>query len=137
MSSILIEGQDHRVRVSIFQVLIQRLILARHYWSFRSNRRPTTHNPAHETDTAVPQHSVGAKGRSSISGNTSAAWLRPSQFSEANQVGAFFTRRSRFTLVRFESRWSDSSTDDVPITMSSVVRSRCSADDASWLRSLP
>src|SRR6266540_5687217 len=39
------ERQDHRVRVSIFQVLIQRLIFARHYWSFRSNRWPTAHTP--------------------------------------------------------------------------------------------
>src|SRR6267378_8400200 len=34
------ERQDHRVRVSILQVLIQRLIFARHHWSFRSNGWP-------------------------------------------------------------------------------------------------
>ena len=39
------ERQDHRVRVSIFQVLIKRLIFARHHWSFQSNRCPTAHTP--------------------------------------------------------------------------------------------
>ena len=39
------ERQDDRVRVSILQVLIQRLIFARHRGSFRSNRWPTAHTP--------------------------------------------------------------------------------------------
>ena len=40
------ERQDHGVRVSILQVLIQRRILARHHWSFRSNRWPTADTPS-------------------------------------------------------------------------------------------
>src|SRR5712692_5971816 len=40
------ERQDHPVRVSIVQVLIQRLIFARHPWSFRSNRWPPAHTPS-------------------------------------------------------------------------------------------
>jgi len=56
------ERQNHRVRVSILQVLIQRLIFARHHGSFRSNREPTAYKPSSWQTRRVPQHSVGTKG---------------------------------------------------------------------------
>jgi hypothetical protein len=67
------ERQNHRVRVSILQVLIQRPIFARHHWSFRSNMMAhRSHTQLMRQTRRVPQHSVGTKG-----GPTSRAIPRP------------------------------------------------------------
>jgi hypothetical protein len=71
------ERQDHRVRVSMVQVLVQRLIFARHYWSFRSKRWPTAHTPRRIIILSERHHIDGrchARPRETVSSAQFARW---------------------------------------------------------------